>query len=167
MAESRKYGGYKCAIKCIKKSKLKDPELQKLIVSEMQVLESISHPNLIRTYELLHDDKNFYIVQELAKYDDLLTYLENNLHYDRQPLNEQTVKFIAKQLFSALEYLHQEKGIIHRDVKAENILISGFTHLGEPIIKLTDFGFAKVLRPKEKLTKLLGTLNYMAPEIME
>lgn len=110
----------------------------------MSILERVSHPNLIRTYEFLHDDKYFYIVMELAKEGQFLQYFKDQLLNDANRFTEKQLKFIAKQLFSALEHLHHN-GIAHMDVKPSNILITGFTSKG-PIIKLTNFGFARVLQ---------------------
>jgi serine/threonine protein kinase len=75
-AKSRKHG-YKCAIKKIKKDHINKKESRKLaLIHEMQVLENIANHHLVRTYELLHDDKNYYIVTELAKVDLFKFYSE-------------------------------------------------------------------------------------------
>ena len=101
--------------------------------NELQVLEETAHPNIMRIYELLHDDKFYYIVSE---------YIRNGELYDfivqRGSLSEKEVMIIAKQLFFALNYMHSNN-IMHRDIKPENILIDSIEDL---YIKLTDFGFA-------------------------
>ena len=65
------------------------------------------------------------------------------------------------QVFEALEHCHS-KGVIHRDIKMENILLDE-----DHNIKLTDFGFAKILQPGEKLYDLCGTPGYLAPELLK
>lgn len=62
----------KCAIKCVKKDEVLGCKLKtESIIQEMDVLQEVAHPSLIRTYELLNDDKYFYMVQELARHGDL------------------------------------------------------------------------------------------------
>lgn len=65
-----------------------------------------------------------------------------------------------KQLFEAVEYIHSND-VVHRDLKPENILLDDNYN-----IKVTDFGFARVIEPKERLTDLCGTPGYLAPELL-
>lgn len=86
----------------------------------------------------------------------------SHLMNDRLKLDEDTVKTMARQLLSALKYLH-EKGITHRDVKPDNILIQNYDPL---YVKLTDFGLSKMVEEKETfLRTFCGTLLYCAPEV--
>ncbi|XP_049838734.1 phosphorylase b kinase gamma catalytic chain, liver/testis isoform isoform X1 [Schistocerca gregaria] len=70
-------------------------------------------------------------------------------------------RYIMRQLFEALQYVHG-KNIVHRDLKPENILLDDNFN-----IKLTDFGFARVVKPGEKLFDLCGTPGYLAPEVLK
>ena len=79
-------------------------------------------------------------------------------------LTEQEVSFIAKQLFTSLHYMHQER-IVHRDIKLENILID--SRNDGMYLKLTDFGFATFIQPGEMLSKGVGSRYYIAPEILQ
>lgn len=90
--------------------------------SELQVLEQLSHPNIIRIYELLQDERCYYIVSEYLRYGELCQYIVERKNSPRGPLTEAEVKVVVKQLFYALNYLHK-MGIAHRDIKPENILI--------------------------------------------
>lgn len=113
----------KCAIKVIRKDKFENRKiLESLMRSELDVLESMSHPNILRIYELLQDDRHYYIVSEYIRYGELCQYMIERKQSLRGPLTEAEVKVVVRQLFYALNYMHRQ-GIAHRDVKPENILI--------------------------------------------
>ena len=131
----------KCAIKIIRKDKIEAHQILKdLIRGELQVLEELSHPNIMRIYEILDDEKFYFIVSEFIRYGELYDYIVQRSESALGPMSEQEVISVAKQLFYALNYMHVQ-GIAHRDIKPENILIDSID--GNKIqIKLTDFGFA-------------------------
>ena len=108
-------------------------------------------------YELLHDDKFYFIVSEFLRGGELYEYI-----VQKGTLSEQIVRKISQQLFLSLNYMHQ-KNIVHRDIKPENILIDDVENL---LIKLTDFGFASYIDEKKKLKEVLGSPIYMPPEIV-
>lgn len=116
-------------------------------------------------YDLLYDDNYFYIVTEASSFGDMAGYLLSLLRNDELVhLNEISVQYIAKQLFSALAYLHQKK-IAHRDIKLENIIITRKS--GDRIrVSLIDFGFASFFSDTEPLKRKLGSKQYIAPEIL-
>lgn len=106
---------------------------------ELKVLEEVSHPNIMRIYELLHDDHLYFIVSEFLRYGEMYDYIvQRSKHADVGAITESEVRHIAFQLFYALNYMHERK-IMHRDIKPENILIDSPQNL---TIKLADFGFA-------------------------
>jgi phosphorylase kinase gamma subunit len=92
---------------------------------------------------------------ELCKKGELFDYLTEVV-----ALSEKRTRQIMRQLFEAVDYLHERK-IVHRDLKPENILLDDNMN-----IKLTDFGFATIISHEEELTDLCGTPGYLAPEVL-
>jgi serine/threonine/tyrosine protein kinase RAD53 len=78
-------------------------------------------------------------------------------------MTEETIKFIAFHIAKGISYLHS-LGIIHRDLKLENIMMSDNSH--EAIPKLGDFGASRIIAPNELLKDLQGTVGYCAPEVI-
>lgn len=73
-----------------------------------------------------------------------------------------------KQIFSAVNYCHN-RGIVHRDLKVENVMVKNLTEVPDTRIhiKIIDFGISCRIKPHERLTKLFGTPYYMAPEVIK
>ena len=101
-----------------------------------------------------------YIVTKFVKTGDLLCYLEG-LGVDR--LSESDARQLFKQIVTGVAEYHSA-GIVHRDIKHLNILIS--IKSGKPIPKITDFGMAARLSKDQMITKVAGTISFMAPEIV-
>jgi len=125
--------------------------------SELGVLRKVSHPNILGIYELLHDNRYYFIVCEYLKHGELYDFIVSN-----GPISENQVQHIIRQLFLAINYLHSQ-GIVHRDIKPQNILVYNQSKLE---IKLTDFGFAAMANEKT-LNEVLGSPLYMSPEILK
>jgi serine/threonine protein kinase len=117
------------------------------------------HPNIIGLLDLFENSEYYFMVLEYMQGADLFDYLQSrdfNLGEDR-------VKEIAWQLACGIKYLHNY-GIVHRDLKLENIMMTDNTNKSVP--KLVDFGLAKMIGPSEKAEEPFGTLGYVAPEIL-
>ena len=125
--------------------------------NELEILESTAHPNIVRIYELLHDEKYYFIVSEFIRHGELYEFIVR-----KGVISELDVTKIAKQLFMAINYLHSND-IVHRDIKPENILIDNIDTME---IKLTDFGFA-TFHQQQSLDDVLGSPIYMPPEIIK
>ncbi|KAJ3431829.1 cell cycle protein kinase dbf2-related [Anaeramoeba flamelloides] len=161
------------ALKRVEKKRLKTKKQVQNIWTEREVLAIHNSPWLVKLYESFQDDKYLYFVMDYHSGGDLKCLL-NQIG----SLNEDATKYYLAEMILTVEDLHHQ-GFIHRDLKPENFLISSDGHL-----KLTDFGLSKNIFPdkknwkatiermtEEELTKrkhftLVGTPNYMSPEIL-
>ena len=129
----------------------------------MEILSRLSHPNIIRLYEVYEDRLHYNMVTEHCSGGELFDYIVK-----RRNLTEQFAANVMYQLMSAVNYLHSNN-IIHRDLKPENLLLeskpSGFT-LGNVIIKVSDFGCSLISQKNRKQTQRSGTAYYIAPEVL-
>lgn len=145
----------KYAIKCIKKDIVCKHGAQQQTKNELSILEHIEHPFIVKLMNILQDNYAIYLITELLTGGELFKYLtiKGKLKIDE-------VKFYTGNIILALEYLHNNE-IIYRDLKPENIVFNNNGYL-----KLVDFGFAKKLSKKSRTNTILGTPDYIAPEIL-
>lgn len=106
------------ALKSLKKNALKAVELNTKVKNEISILKELKHPNVIKLYETFETDTRTILVMELCVGGDLLSYLKK-----RKKIKESVAKVTIFQILSGLNYLH-EKGIAHRDIKLDNILLN-------------------------------------------
>ena len=138
-------GNFRAAIKIIDKVKLKSNDVYfNLMQDELKVLQEAAHPHIMRIYELMEDEDNYYIVSE---------FLEGGELFDRivslRTFRESKASYVIYQILLALNYIHK-KGIMHRDLKPENILLES-SDVDNLNIKLSDFGFATYYGDNENL----------------
>lgn len=127
---------------------------------EVCILSRLNHPNIISIEKAFLSSDRLYLFTELAAAGDLYTYFDS---CDNR-LGDGHARLITRQIALALEYLHS-KGIAHRDIKMENILITN-TDVGSRVI-LTDFGLANhTEKSTGRLFSCVGTEGYVAPEIV-
>ncbi|KAK1934273.1 Serine/threonine-protein kinase DCLK3 [Phytophthora citrophthora] len=150
----RKKGGF-YACKIVDKLSLSDVD-RAALSHEVRVLSSVSHVNIMRLYEVIEDDAKCYLVTELAEGGDLFDRIVKQGKFP-----EREAQKVTAALVEALHYCHTNS-VIHRDVKPENVLLSGDD------VKLCDFGFARQLNhPEEQASDSCGTPGYAAPEILD
>ena len=128
---------------------------------EARVAARLNHPGIVSLYELGADDEAMYLVSELVRGRTFAELLKGGALSDRD------VARIGIALCQALDHAHQ-KGVIHRDVKPQNVMVVAEPAAGAGFAKLTDFGVAHLA--ESDLTKtgdVVGTLAYMAPEQAE
>ena len=160
------------AMKQITKTKITD---MGKFQTEIKILSMLDHPNIVRLFEVIEDDKYYNLLEELCTGGELLTRAQNN------QLKEKDIARIFNQIMSGVAYIHG-MGIAHRDLKLENILFS--SEKPSSPIKIIDFGFSVFLgknnensKDKEKkkkkktvykrLKSKVGTLYYISPEIIK
>ena len=118
----------------------------------------MDHPNILTVYDFYEDEFHYYIVSELCTGGELFDKIIEN-----GTIDESSAATIMKEILSAMTYCHKY-GIVHRDLKPENLLYDNKFQL-----KVADFGFSAMINKNNdgKLYTILGTQNYMAPEIHE
>jgi len=146
----------RCAVKIIKKNKLKDLSI---LENEITIMKTSVHPNIIKLLDVYETEEELFLVMEFIPGGELYEALIN-----LGPFSEEQTFYIFRQLVDAVSYLHKN-GIAHRDIKLENILWTESSNQ----LKLTDFGLAKsvLLSDAEFMSTPCGTPSYVAPEIMK
>ena len=147
------------AVKIVGKEGL-DNKNELRIRREINILKTISHPNLLHLYDVFETTERIYIVTEYFPLQSLYSYLEP-LHFKA---SEGVTKGIITDIATALLYLHSH-GIVHRDIKPENIMLRA-NHTGDMQAILIDFGLACYLGPDQYANEAVGTLKYAAPEVL-
>ncbi|OHT03682.1 CAMK family protein kinase [Tritrichomonas foetus] len=121
--------------------------------TEIRIIQQLRHPGIVQLYDLLKDEKYYYIITELCPNGELFQYILEN-----QRLDELQARYFLKQILEALKYVHT-LGIVHRDIKPENLLITQDGH-----IKINDFGFSRFVNSKGLADTPCGSPCYASPE---
>jgi len=143
------------AIKVMHRHLLENESHDARFMSEAKIIAKLVHPNIVTIHEIGKTEHGPYIVMEFVEGESIKTILAKNECLAKEQAVDLTI-----QILKGLQYAH-ELGVLHRDIKSENILITRTGH-----VKILDFGIAKIMS-KPGLTvagDLLGTVEYMAPE---
>lgn len=144
------------AIKIMEKSKIRAMEFTKQVKREILVMSKLKHPNVVKLNEVMRSDTRIYVVMELLPGGDLFARI-GQVH------DEHEARKIFQQIVNGVHYCHS-KGVAHRDLKAENVLLDDKGN-----VKISDFGFSSFVGV-DSVTGLLytqcGTPEYCAPEII-
>jgi tRNA A-37 threonylcarbamoyl transferase component Bud32 len=153
--------GAPVAVKVLKPELVSDPSIVARFVQERSILVSIAHPNVVRVLDLVVEGETLGIVMELIDGRDL----RDDLRAQPTLPPAQAARF-GCELLDGLAAVHAA-GIVHRDVKPENLLLD--VSAGQARLKLTDFGIARLTYGGSltKLSSLIGTPEYMAPEVAD
>ena len=148
--------GNAVAVKVLKEELMDNEELVRRFKNESKAISILSHPNIVKVYDVSVSDKMQYIVME---YIDGITLKEYLKQRGGALTWKETVHF-ATQILAALEHAHA-KGIVHRDVKPQNIML-----LADGSIKMMDFGIARFSRAQSQTVsdKAIGSVHYISPE---
>lgn len=157
------------AIKCInkKQTRLTTPNSNSTSTNnEKRILKSLQHPFILKLHFAFQDDNYIYLATDYLQHKDLHYHIQRNTCF-----TEDQTKFYLSEVYIAIKYLHS-KGIIHRDIKSENIMLTDTGH-----IILIDFGSAKKLlndshnnnnnNNNVTTSSFVGTAECMPPEVIE
>ncbi|KAG0438718.1 Cyclin-dependent kinase 1 [Dictyocoela muelleri] len=141
------------------KMELEDDGIPATTIREMSALKSINHPSIIKLYEIICSKNNLYLVFEYMDVD-LRTFLDR-MFAQKQRLSDHEIKEMSYQIIAGVEYCHSI-GILHRDLKPQNILVNKTGQL-----KICDFGLCRSIGiPLRTYTKDIVTLWYRPPELL-
>eukprot|EP00270_Netrium_digitus_P004337 TRINITY_DN1538_c0_g1_i4.p1 TRINITY_DN1538_c0_g1~~TRINITY_DN1538_c0_g1_i4.p1 ORF type:complete len:458 (+),score=25.06 TRINITY_DN1538_c0_g1_i4:125-1498(+) len=155
------------ACKSISKEMLKSRALYTIVLSEIAAMKVIcGHTNVLELKAVFEDDDAVHLIIDMCMGGDLFKHLSSV-----ERLEESAAARLVQQILLGLQHCHN-RGVVHRDVKPENILITHFSPSGpqgrsEPQIKLADFGFAALVNAGDSTSGFFGSPLYMAPEIIQ
>uniref|UniRef100_A0A2P2M6M6 non-specific serine/threonine protein kinase n=1 Tax=Rhizophora mucronata TaxID=61149 RepID=A0A2P2M6M6_RHIMU len=140
---------------------LQKPDDLERLYSEVHLLSTLNHDSIIRFYTSWIDvrQKTFNFITEMFTSGTLREYMKKY-----RQVNIRAIKTWTRQILQGLVYLHShEPPVIHRDLKCDNIFVNG--HLGQ--VKIGDLGLAAILRDSKSAHSVIGTPEFMAPELYE
>ncbi len=157
------------ALKVLREELSRDPEFIDRFVREAKLVADLVHVHIVQIYHFGQTDGRLYIEMEYVHGSDLRALMAAH-HEQNLPMPVDLAVYIASRVARGLEYAHRKRdrngqllGIVHRDVSPSNVLIAG-----EGVVKLADFGVAKVVTAGEADDHMLvGKARYMAPEHAE
>lgn len=142
------------AVKIMREEMAEDEEFRRRFCAESHAVAMLSNPNIVAVYDVSHSDEREYIVMELISGITLKQYMDK-----KGALDWKEVVHFTKQITRALSHAH-ERGIIHRDIKPQNIML-----LRDGTLKVADFGIAALENEvHENNGQTIGSIHYIAPE---
>jgi serine/threonine protein kinase len=150
--------GETVAIKILDKKKIKLDSCE-MVRNEIESLKLCQHSNIVRLYDVMENANHIFLIMELLPGGTLRDYVKRS----KAGVPEEAAKRIVASIASAIEYMGKY-GIVHRDLKLINVLLT--SDGPDFVVKLADFGLAKILAPAQKCKGFAGTLHFCAPEVI-
>ena len=143
------------AVKVLKEEYLANEEFRRRFKNESKAIAVLSHPNIVRVFDVSYGDKLQYIVMEYVEGITLKEYIEQ-----QEVINQKEDVYFVMQILRALQHAH-DKGVVHRDIKPQNIML-----LENGTIRVTDFGIARFSRSETRTLSdsTIGSVHYISPE---
>ncbi len=143
------------AVKVLREEFLDNEELVRRFKNESKAIGLLSHPNIVKVYDVNFSDTVQYIVMEYIDGITLKDYIDR-----KRPLSWKDTVHFTVQILRALQHAH-DRGIVHRDIKPQNIML-----LEDGSIKVMDFGIARFSRSETRTItdKTIGSVHYISPE---
>ena len=142
------------AIKILEKNKIINQKDLERIEKEIKYMKMLNHPNIVKIYEIIEDENNYYISMEYVPGGELFNYIVKN-----KRLTENESSFFYSQIIHIIKEIHKHK-ICHRDLKPENLLLTQ-----HKTIKITDFGLSNEY--EDFLMTPCGSPCYASPEVLK
>ncbi|PRT55994.1 Serine/threonine-protein kinase RAD53 [Wickerhamiella sorbophila] len=146
--------GKKFAVKIINKSKITGGIA---VHREIEILKALQNPYIVCLHDFFEDEAHYYLIMDYVAHGDLMDYVSEN-----GAIPEDASAEIIRQVLTAVHHVHR-MGISHRDLKPDNILIAQTDPI---VVKVADFGLAKISSQGTFLKTFCGTLSYLAPEVL-
>lgn len=143
------------SVKILKEEFLANEEFRRRFKNESKAIAVLSHPNIVKVFDVSYGDRLQYIVMEYVEGITLKEYIQQ-----QGVLNHREAVFFVMQILRALQHAH-DKGVVHRDIKPQNILL-----LENGAIKVTDFGIARFAASETRTItdSTIGSVHYISPE---
>ncbi|KAH7639909.1 serine/threonine-protein kinase-like protein [Dermatophagoides farinae] len=152
--------GRQYAAKIMKRRRLRHGDVTDEILHEIRVLLSAADSDrIVRLYEVFETRLDFTLILELAEGGELQKVLD-----DEESIDERQCRRLIRQIIEGIRYLHQ-KHIAHLDIKPQNILLTDALPNGD--VKLCDFGISRMIEDHCEVREIMGTVDYMPPEILQ
>ena len=161
------------ATKKYDRDRIENSEAKKYLINEIEILKTLKHPNIVKFDDIKKTKNHYYIVMDYCNGGELSGALEKyQLKYGK-PFPQNLVQYFMRQIISAFKYIHGQ-GIMHRDIKLENILLNYETdkdkkdlNLLKAQIKIIDFGFACKIQKNALTYTAIGNPINMDPLILK
>lgn len=143
------------AVKILKDEFLANPDFKRRFMNESKAISVLSHPNIVKVYDVSYGEILQYIVMEYVDGISLKEYIEQ-----QGVIDPREALYFVTQILRALQHAH-DKGIVHRDIKPQNIML-----ISDGTIKVTDFGIARFSRSETRTMTdgAIGSVHYISPE---